>query len=438
MAWRDSLQQAEFREVPFYVQRVESAVGRRSVVHEFPGRDKPYVEDLGKRPRRFTIDAYILGETYDEIRDELIVALEKSGPGKLVHPYWGDVSVAVEGDVKITETTDEGGMCRFSITFVEAGELPATLTFDSVGDMTEACGLVATGLAGFIEDVCAFADQVASVYNDAMAAVNDVTSTLRSIRGKVQSVISSIEAVTNAIKAIEDNVTALLALPGDLVDSFVDAFTAMGQAVAGIQDAFSDALDDLGLGDDTDKLKQSAPTAGGPLSDQTRAAMLTNVLLSVETYGDDWTTVSPTTTSRQQLVDNRAALVVAVKAAAVVGVVQGIATDGMTFSDRDQAIGLRNKVSDAIDELLLTDDISDELFTGLRTLQTTVNAHLNEVAGTLPEVTDFQAPGTLPALVIAHRLYNDPTREAELIARNASIRHPGLVSGGQAIKVAYE
>ncbi|WP_374707575.1 DNA circularization N-terminal domain-containing protein, partial [uncultured Deefgea sp.] len=39
MAWREQLQPASFRGVPFYVYTSSGEVGRRNVVHEYPLRD---------------------------------------------------------------------------------------------------------------------------------------------------------------------------------------------------------------------------------------------------------------------------------------------------------------------------------------------------------------------------------------------------------------
>ncbi|MGN6915071.1 DNA circularization N-terminal domain-containing protein, partial [Neisseria sp. P0013.S009] len=51
MAWKDRLRQASFKQAAFGVEAHSSEQGRRVVVHESPGRDKPYVEDLGATAR---------------------------------------------------------------------------------------------------------------------------------------------------------------------------------------------------------------------------------------------------------------------------------------------------------------------------------------------------------------------------------------------------
>lgn len=63
----------------FGVTADESEGGRRTVTHEFPQREAPYVEDLGGAPRRFTVQAFVLGSDYMSRRDALEAALQQPG-----------------------------------------------------------------------------------------------------------------------------------------------------------------------------------------------------------------------------------------------------------------------------------------------------------------------------------------------------------------------
>ena len=99
------LREASFRGVPFEVDDVEASGGRRVVLHEYPLRDTPYREDLGRRAREFSVRGYIIqGRTYDYAtsRANLLKALEAYGAGELVHPWHGEVSVVVD-DYRLRE-----------------------------------------------------------------------------------------------------------------------------------------------------------------------------------------------------------------------------------------------------------------------------------------------------------------------------------------------
>ncbi|WP_241700976.1 DNA circularization protein, partial [Cronobacter sakazakii] len=132
--WRARLQSASFRGVPFEVESDEGIFGRRVQVHEYPNRDKPFTEDLGRAARRITINAYLIGDDYPEKRDRLIAAIETEGAATLVHPYYGEMKGNVDGQVRVTHSNQEGRMCRVSFQFVESGEL----TFPTSGTATDA------------------------------------------------------------------------------------------------------------------------------------------------------------------------------------------------------------------------------------------------------------------------------------------------------------
>ena len=59
--WRDKLVKSKFRNTAFYTASAEMSGGRKTVVHEYPLRDKPYAEDLGRKGHSFNIEAYVLG-----------------------------------------------------------------------------------------------------------------------------------------------------------------------------------------------------------------------------------------------------------------------------------------------------------------------------------------------------------------------------------------
>lgn len=135
MAWRDNLRQASFRGVKFNVDSSGLSIGRRIARHEYPQRDIPYPEDMGRRAREYKVEAFVLGDPagdndYMVPRDALIEAIEKAGPGQLVHPYYGTVAVTVFGEVTLSESTREGGMAKFTITFLEAGKQEEPKTSD--------------------------------------------------------------------------------------------------------------------------------------------------------------------------------------------------------------------------------------------------------------------------------------------------------------------
>lgn len=124
----------------FYVESDSWASGRRIALAEYPKRDDPFAEDMGKRATRHQIQGYLIGPNYMGPRDALKSACEQQGPGKLIHPLLGEMQVACE-TYTVTESRERGGYCVFDMNFVEAGEpgdsVPGT---DTQGNVQSASG----------------------------------------------------------------------------------------------------------------------------------------------------------------------------------------------------------------------------------------------------------------------------------------------------------
>jgi prophage DNA circulation protein len=141
-AWRQYLQPASFRGVRFYVDTSVRESARRIVPHEFPKRDVPYAEDMGRKARGFTVRGYLIvypregkdnelqRRNYIPQRDKLIFALETEGPADLQLPLLGVLNCACSG-YRVTEDDKLGGFCQFDMTFIEFGQAPSTGTRDS-------------------------------------------------------------------------------------------------------------------------------------------------------------------------------------------------------------------------------------------------------------------------------------------------------------------
>ncbi|SER56944.1 DNA circularisation protein N-terminus [Faunimonas pinastri] len=127
--WRARLRPASFRGAGFKVEQDTRQGGRRVALHEFPKRDTPYAEDMGRAAKRVTISAYCIGPYYLDDRDALITALEQEGSGLLIHPSLGEETVVCVG-YNVTEERTHGGYCALEINFVEAGEAADTVLQD--------------------------------------------------------------------------------------------------------------------------------------------------------------------------------------------------------------------------------------------------------------------------------------------------------------------
>ena len=115
MSTQDLLQKASFRGAEFFVDSASTTGGRKTVTHEFPNTDRRYIQDMGLKQRSFTVEAIITGSgaEYFSKRDALLNALETEGPGILVHPFYGQVSV-VNDPYRLEEEISSIGRARIS------------------------------------------------------------------------------------------------------------------------------------------------------------------------------------------------------------------------------------------------------------------------------------------------------------------------------------
>ena len=174
MAWRDRLLPGSFRGVRFGIRSHSTlAGGRRVKPFQYPGRNEPFTEDLGRVADEPEIDGWIVGDDYAARRDALRRASRIEGPGTLVHPYLGIMQVSCTA-LRLTESSGEGGMVRFSMTFVEAGapRFPASLR-DVLAGLLETVGLAQGSVVDQFAEAFDLKGQVASYVLGELTEVAD-------------------------------------------------------------------------------------------------------------------------------------------------------------------------------------------------------------------------------------------------------------------------
>lgn len=125
--WFEHLQPGSWRGVPFVMDAAENRAGRRVALHEYPYRDTVWPEDLGRLPRRFALQAFLVGDDVYEQRNAMITACEQPGKGTLMHPTLGSIECVLM-DFSTTDRRERGRMVEVAFQFVIAGDIlfPAT------------------------------------------------------------------------------------------------------------------------------------------------------------------------------------------------------------------------------------------------------------------------------------------------------------------------
>jgi prophage DNA circulation protein len=94
MSFEDRLT-ASFRGVAFLLENVDGKGGRRAIPHAYPKKESGWTEDNGAVLTNQKISGRVVGKDYLTQLRNLLTALNTSGPGELVHPWWGTQTVQV-------------------------------------------------------------------------------------------------------------------------------------------------------------------------------------------------------------------------------------------------------------------------------------------------------------------------------------------------------
>lgn len=385
MSWKERWQEASFRKVKFLTESLSTEVGRRTVVHEYPYKDEPHTEDMGLKARRYTVNAYVIGDDHDLKRNQLLKALEEKGGGELVHPEYGLQKVVVES---VTMSTNEQTrITRFAIVFVHAGKVnyPGTarnVKADLVTANQQARAAIQQRTAGLIEKGLTTAQ-----VKTQMAALN---ATLPSVG--LAPAPMSVNGLPLALSAISltQAAAAALALDNAMLFPVQSVLPALPTAwtVATSSPSFLALNTGLGL-----LSKISALDSSAYLIQQAYPAILAHVLA--------WTAL-------------------------------------YTYESVEQAQNLRQQLHSHLIKTAQWMEVpipSAPVVNSLRDLLVIVDAAAEQQLSTLPHAFYLTLPSEQPLLSFGWEQYKNTEKIAQLKQRNPAIVHPLFISTSRPVEV---
>ena len=421
--WREQLQPASFRGVPFEHMSDSSPAGRRTQLHEFVQRDKPFVEDLGRITRPFSITGFVGGDKAFEARDALLAVLDEPGAGELILPAWGAMQVTATR-CAVSHDRLEGGLVRLDMEFVESGDKGYPTATPATDDL----------LGGSADDLW---DQAGNWFTEAMAMVDTARVNINAMRSSVQAaygfVSNAVGTVTRTIASAADLVNMVLNSPAAFVALLKGG---MGSVLSSVQSMSpSDAIRNLRTVLKSSSSLGSVSPAGGA---QTVAAVrAVNELVRCAQ-------LVLAQQCAQQLPAQRPATRPAVAASVWQQARQPI--------ERPEILYLPDVLAtrDALDAALwqaqqgtVTADAAAAVvcppmpvFAALQESRAMARKHLAQVASAAVPIITITPAAVQPALVLAYRQWGDATRLPEIVQRNR-IAHPGFVPP-QPLQVARE
>lgn len=494
MSWRDKLEKASFRGIPFFIDTTESQFGRKNIFHTFPFSDKTFVEDTGKDTDQFTLNGYVIQSTsndfnYFDDRDKLINALRGEGAGILIHPFLGKITVALAGKVNMSESFKEGGMARFTMPFKEVEQDLSTIHSDIILDFVSIVDDATEDGFNKLKDsygqMRGKLDSSIKTYYTKTEVTSDVSSGFGMLLGGFSKTKDSISSVLNKVRkdittAISD-ITDVVTSACDLADLILDTVDHPLQMI-GIPTPVSKVI----LGTCSFAEKSVVVNLPGDTVPKDMGSSMVDAYVSMEDFGEDNTTITTTSiagydnagtedvvtrnpdaswyggrldditvdtaNSAAQAVD-RIYIINMFRASALMNATRiAVRTEAASY---EKLMELLKKITDAIDTLLykLADESASttysdynisidntEIFTALEDVRSSFVEVMKAKGASLSKITKYKVPpAVIPTLVLAYDRYNDVNRCSDIFERNkVATIHPGFLPQGELIELLNE
>lgn len=415
--WPATLRRSSWRGVRFWVETDDLTVGRRLVVHQFPNRDRPFVEDLGEEAITYSVTAYVASDNALGEASALVRACRARGASTLVLPTEGAVQARCKTCTR-THTKDRMGLIAFRLEFVEAGtglaSIPVALLERLVGTAaTSAIRAITSDFLAQYDLVRADSWVVSSVYQE------------------FNAIVDTVDAVYSATHMQPGEAAAV----GQLLDGFIrDANVLMADG----RDSVTANQTNLGL--------DSLDVADGAFVTRLSGIFRTlrigahapqdayEAFQTIATYQGD--AVEPVVygVSGRQDAGNLDAMRKSVRRLALVEMAQAAAE--ADWQTRPMAITVRADVAELFErELHLAG--GGEVYQTLVEVRGKASEAISKKLADKAPILTVETNASMPSIVVAHRLYNDASRASELVDIN-HIAHPTFMPATFEAPVAPE
>lgn len=357
--WLTAFRPASFRGVGFFVDTEGEGGGRRVAISPIAYSERHVTEDFGAKERRIQLTAYVAGDSADRAARSFAAALQAPGPGTIVLPMGGPLSVRVLTWWRSRERV-RAGYVGFDIEFVSTGA--SASPFAMVPAALQISGLISTALDLFrTATEFRLRDAGAGRQSSLSAAAKSAASSLESLASE-----SGVSGLHRA------DVTSLARQIGFLADDPSEN----GGSITGILSAATSVIVDRGDA----SLAISAFSAAIPAG------------------------LDPFSLSAAGLF--------------AAGVCHGLAASD--YRSRQDARAARARIAEFADPvterlgLLLSADTAR----WLEGVASIAADDLSTVAANRAPVVRVETGQSMPATALAHALYGDAGRAGELVKRN--------------------
>lgn len=409
MSYKDSFREPSFRKVKFIW--LNSSIeggnnlqddGKPKIVKDKQAKDKKKSFIVSDKKKRFTLDGVLKGLNYNIDRDHLIGALEKDGPGELIHPIHGALRVVVE-NWSLKEGVSEGiGFASFSMTFCEHGRVfipknkndgkeklkKGASDSRDIAQKDFADKFNAKGKPQFVKD---------SAISTFSKIQNKTLESIKSIKSLSVSSTDSVFALRKQIASAKDLIESPISLAANLRGSY----DAMRTVSLNPKDLFSAYKNNKGFQKDLSAIVPTTTSRTTEKANQEAFVFFTNAL---------------TATHKSELIVE--------------------AIDNDSFENPDELVIERNILIEELDEILRTTN-SDELYVSISAVKTQVIKLVPGEKSSIQNSKKLTTKKLTNSLSLAFDLFQDPDKESEILLKN-KIKNPLLILPLTALEVSGE
>lgn len=361
-----------FKGAKFLIVSASTVGGRKQVKHEYPYTSKQKIEDLGFRPRVFSISAIVAADpsgvgskTYRENRDALLAALESPGVGTLSHPFYSNSISVVARPYTIEEDTGNLGYATISLEFDFSDEKTspqaAKRSLSQVGKLLDKVN-------------AAIESSIGRIFKVASSSIN--FGAAQSLLGELGEAFSEYSKTFSAIGE-----------PLNVFSGLVSGFNSSIPSLIGSPSSLASSI--MSIVDSSSSLYSTIPQALGVFS-------------RFFSFGDDIVVVPNTTLTRAQRNKNNRVIATAVQSAYLGLSYQFAAT--ADYRTTEEILNVQVSLEDQFTKLLGDPDIEEDVINALSDLRTMVNEYLEAEKLNAAQIVPVET-NEIPVSVLAFQYY---------------------------------
>lgn len=233
MAWADNLLEASFRGVIFDCISTDDEISRAIAAHTYPYQAGAETEDLGEEAKTFNIVAVFYGDDYESRLKTFIETINVPGTGDLVHPIFGSISAQFQKS-SIHHDSENVDRADVTLTFIQDSIAPKF--FERTLSIQKATAVLQKNTAAREAATQVLSDEVTNVvnsksFNRIEQLRTTMTTALTTLKTQVAGVISSgldpVKYSTSWASDLTNVITSIV----DLRAFDIDSLTADWKAV---------------------------------------------------------------------------------------------------------------------------------------------------------------------------------------------------------------